>query len=450
MDRDGRGWTAAVLVFLVGAIASARDAAGGENDQRDDSTPAAARQTVKLIALKFRDPQYLHGVLMPLGVQISPDVQTNRLLVIALPDEIKQVEDLVRELDVPIERTQDQPQLELKLYRLRHRQPSDLMQCLIPMLSGRGRISADPGSRSLLVKDEPTVHTDVSMIIREIDAPLNELAALKSVEEPAAMAPGQSDAGDSPFPSYVAERPHENSPRAVKLRVRVCEVNRAALDGWDDESGSISDNALFREIRGGSSLHAAFGSDAVDACVAEMAERGLLKVVCAPAITVRSGCPATFLSCIDEFESPVVIEEDSSTEATTRVAGLVVDLKFVPTVDDEGQVRLRMSAPFQSPQRAVASDSGTSTEETCPTENDFVELKNYAVFAARGRITVRKPAEPGRNGLGSVPVLGQLLRPKRSVMQETEVIVFAAAEVDDSHDPERVARDPNRVEPMSR
>ena len=176
MTGRGSEWMRVPVACLALVAALSATSVLAESPRADDAPDQTAQPTAKLIALKFRDPQCLIEVLRPLPAQISPDPQTSRLLVIARPDEIKQVEDLVRELDVPIERTKDQPQLELKLYRLKYRQPHDLVECVAPMLSERGRISADAGSRTLLVKDEPTIHTDIALIIREIDAPLADPA----------------------------------------------------------------------------------------------------------------------------------------------------------------------------------------------------------------------------------------------------------------------------------
>lgn len=452
MARTGLGWTAAKVVLFSWIATRVIALARAEDGRPNVPPPAVSQSTAKLIALKFRDPQYLHGVLMPLGLQISPDVQTNRLLVIGRPEEIKQVEDLVRELDVPIERTKDQPQLELKLYRLCHRQPDDLMQCVVPMLSERGRIAADAGSRTLLVKDEPTVHTDVAMIIREIDAPLGETVAEKTIPEESLQPAGQNMTekwicGLRMSPPGTAI-PIARERQTIKLRVRVCEINRGVVNGLGDEPTSIADNLLFREIRGGSPMQAAFESGAVEACVAEMVERGVLKVVCEPTIAVLSGSTATFVSCTDEFEGPVVIEEDSLTEATTRVSGLAVDLKFIPTVVEPGLIRLQMSAPFL-PRATPASDSEMS-EEDQPALNSAVELKVSQILAASGKIRIAKQAEPNRGGFGSVPVLGQLFRTKRSFTQESELIVLVAAEPLEVPQRDKLAREMSKDEPAGR
>ena len=306
------------------------------------------------------------------------------------------------------------------------RQPSELMQCVVPMLSDRGRISADPGSRTLLVKDEPTVHTDVAMILREIDAPLGEPVALKTVHERTDAASGQHQPDDVQYSTPVLDLPAAKEQRTIKVRARVCEINRAAASGLDDDSSPMLDNPLVRELRGGSPVHATFGAGDVETCVAQLVDRGVLKVVCEPSIAMLSGTTATFVSCIDEFEGPVVIEEDSLTEATTRVAGLAVDLKLIATVLEAGLIRLQMCAPFV-PAVAEMAESETGAADR-PSEAPSVELKHGEVFASSGKITVSKPAEPGRGGLGAVPVLGQLFRAKRSVTQETELIIFVTAE----------------------
>ena len=211
---------------------------------------------------------------------------------------------------------------------------------------------------------------------------------------------------------------------------------------------SLDENPLFDCIRRGGSLRAAFDSADFEACYEELISHRVLKSLCTPTIRVLSGHTATFLSSTGELDGPVVLEEDSPSEASTRVNGLEVDLRFVPTVIDSEHIQLQVSAPFLPMPEAATESEMNDTDR--PVAQGAVELQKGQVLAASGKICISKPAESGRGGIGAVPVLGQLFRNKRPVTQETELIVVATAEIVDDQEPQKVAREPSGDEPKSR
>ena len=449
MDRVRRGrdagWAMVVIACLFGT-------ASGAEKLGTESSHAAPEPITKLIVLKYRDPENLRNVLGALPVHFSPDVQTNRLLVIALPEQMKQVEELVRELDVPIERTAVQPELELRVYRLRHRQPRELLDCLVPMLSDRGKISADPGSRTLIVKDEPAIHTDLVMLLRELDVVLGDAsgatATASAPDMPLKRLTDEVTINTTPQILPVASNAGSNPQQpTVQLRLRVCELNREALPKLTEELGPAGEASLLAAILEGSPLNSAHSQSDVEECLAKMLEHGAIKMLSEPTLHVVSGYAASFLSSMGGLDAPVVVEDDPATEATTRFNGWGMDLRFVPTVVSPDHIVLQMSPPFSPPHREA--NKPMAFEADGQPELLSVELRRGQVHATSGKVRTAKQIEPSQGGLGAVPVLGQLFRSKRQALQESEMILLVHPEIVDQR-ADQIARQPGTNPTQSR
>ena len=444
MTGTGRGCGgAAVSWFVMLVLASASATAEATNS--DDAPERPAQPTTKLIALKYRDSLSVREVLNILPANITADVQTNRLLVLGNAEEIRQVEELVRELDVPIERTSARPEPELKVYRLRHRAPDELMHCLTPMLSERGKISADPGSRTLLVKDEPAVHTDLAMIIRELDV---NLAAVAPASLDDAVRPTQpiNPVGDlRHFNARAAESTASLDPNSatraaaepsVKLHLKICEINRTVFAGLPADDPAVALSPLVPELaRGGKLCSVAEPFDHA-AWLRTMAERGALKIVGEPTLIVASGHSASFFKQIGEYAAPLVIEDDTDMDAVTQVAGLGVDLKFLPTVAGPDRVRLQAASAFDAKPDGGDADSAAQGPPFVS-----VDVRAGQLFALSGTVTERADAPPA-TGVGKVPLLGQLLRGKRQTPKRTELLILVIPEVVPPRDPTDIALEP--------
>ncbi len=399
----------------------------------DDAAPGTATQEAiaRVIPLKFRDPDYLAEILRILPVTISADMQTHRLIALGRPDDLKQVEDLVRELDVPIERTAVAPELELRVYRLRNRTPQELLDCLEPMLSPRGKISGDPTSRTLIIKDDPGVHTDITMLVRELDvagATPKAPAALVALSSPVSVAVA------APVADHPARTPEPAHEPAVFLRVRVCEIQPQALRGLTGLPGDPRpDSALAALLRGG----APATLDDTDLATCDALVRdGVLRPLAECTVSTPSGHAATLLAG-DSYEAPVV-EEDEVDPSTVFVPGLCADLRFEPTVIAPGHLLLH-AQPI--PGCCPPCDQG-ETGAHAPAEYISVELDEGRTFAMRGRIARSRQAE--KSALGGIPLLGALLPSRPAPPRETELLVLVSAAASQESGTAQLALQPSR------
>jgi type II secretory pathway component GspD/PulD (secretin) len=110
---------------------------------------------------------FLFGGAGP-GVFLAPDERTNSILVVAPPERLKEVVDLIGELDKPVE-------LSTKVYRLKTIAPERVDRLVKDLLgSAAKRIyqsSVDRDSQSLVVSATPTVHDRITTLLKELDVP---------------------------------------------------------------------------------------------------------------------------------------------------------------------------------------------------------------------------------------------------------------------------------------
>jgi hypothetical protein len=433
MSSFARGWHILALLICLAtwaALASAR---------ADDMTERPARRAVRLIALEHRDAAAVRDALRALPVRITADPESNRLLVLGSGEDLEQLERLVRELDVPIARKPDQPALELKVYRLRHRSPDELAACLTPMLSERGKLAADAGSRSLVVKDEPSAHAELATIIRELDIPVAACPLDLSPQPTAARTAGALE-GEPLLGVAVPQSPSAATPTGthLNLQLKICEVNRIgyclgptpSTDRLEDTPPY--DNALATELLAGDTFCSAFGPFDHEAWLRAMSERGLLKVVAEPTLVVQSGRSANFFKQVGQYAEPLVTDDESA-DSVVQVPGLRADLRFLATVCGPEHVRLETVSPFSS-----------GFESASESPHISVELCRGQLLAMCGMVTERAAA-PRASGVDKVPVLGQLVRSARATTKRTELLILAIPQISSPRDPAGIALEPTGV-----
>lgn len=112
------------------------------------------------------------GAAQALPVQLSADERVNQIIVLSPPDRTKEVVDLIKGLDKPLD-------LQTKVYRLRSVSPDKvdkLMKGLLGQGAKRGyQSSVDADSQTLVAAATPEVHAQIASVIRELDVPISEV-----------------------------------------------------------------------------------------------------------------------------------------------------------------------------------------------------------------------------------------------------------------------------------
>ena len=140
------------------------------------------------------------GAAQALPVQLSADERINQIIVLSPPDRTKEVVDLIKGLDKPLD-------LSTKVYRLKSVSPDRVDKLMKGLLGPAARrayqSSIDSDSQTLVVAASPEVHAQIESVVRELDVPMTEVQSpvrfykLKNTRAVDVLATVQSLYGDS-------------------------------------------------------------------------------------------------------------------------------------------------------------------------------------------------------------------------------------------------------------
>ncbi len=169
-----------------------------------------------------------------------------------------------------------------------------------------------------------------------------------------------------------------------------------------------------------------------------LAQDHLARILAEPNLTVMSGQSASFLA---GGEFPIPIGQQAG-QITIDFKKYGVNLTFLPTVQSDGRITLKVSPEVSqlSTQGAVTLTAGNSTIQipalTVRRADTTVELGSGQSFAVAGLLQdTSDQGDTGLPGLGELPVLGSLFRSDKFIRNETELVIivtpYIARPVDD-------------------
>jgi pilus assembly protein CpaC len=165
------------------------------------------------------------------------------------------------------------------------------------------------------------------------------------------------------------------------------------------------------------------GTVSFDARLEALEQKGVIRTLAKPNLMAMSGEEASFLAG-GEIPYPV---PNGLTGVTLDFRQYGVKLKVTPTVEDNGQIRLKVSPEVsQLDQSTAVSIGGITVPGILETNaSTTVDLRDGQAFAIAGLFqqdyndTVRQVP-----GLGNVPVLGSLFRSANWQHKQTELIII--------------------------
>ena len=218
----------------------------------------------------------------------------------------------------------------------------------------------------------------------------------------------------------------------VVLEVRVLEASRASFQDLGF-SGQITDgHSVFTwgsglvgatPANGALALRSKIGTVSLDLALEALEEKGMIRTLARPNLVALSGEKASFLAG-GEFPYPVPQGVD---QITIQFRTYGVKLNFIPTVQDNGLIRLQVAPEVSQLDLANSIKLGGVTVPGIITRraDTTVELKNGDSLAMGGLFqhtydnTLRQFP-----GLGDLPVIGALFRSSRWKRAETELVII--------------------------
>ena len=334
-------------------------------------------------------------------------------------------------------------------------------------LGGTNILVYDRG-RNLVEVIDVLVGQDASQIEAEIAASMpNEKIRVRSIGKGVLLSGEASNNSAAARARAIAERylPAGDIANAlnilnaeqIKLEVRVLEVSRSSLKelGLDltaaNESGFVLGSGtglVGSQAQGFLRLLTNSGTLSIDATLAALEEKGMLRTLARPDLTALSGEAASFLAG-GEFPIPVAADVDAETDRTrlgVEFKEFGVKLGFKPTVRDGGLIRLEVSPEVSQidTRRTVRLGNieipGLSVRRT----QTVVELRDGQSFAVAGLFQQEyNNSVRALPFLGDIPVIGALFRSARWRRSETELVIIVTPRVVQPTDsPTGGARDP--------
>jgi pilus assembly protein CpaC len=267
--------------------------------------------------------------------------------------------------------------------------------------------------------------------------------------------------------------------RQVELKVRFVEVDRSRLNQFGINlfapggssfigSGTTQQFSTMTTLTSGSGTGLLAGSNVlnvsnplnflfysakanVGVSVQDLENKQVLQILAEPTITTLNGQPANFLAG-GEFPFPVV--QGSSTGATSitiQFRPFGVRLGFVPKVNPDGTIELKVSPEVSALDytNAVSISGYTIPAISTKHVDTQVVLHSGQSFAISGLLDHRTTDALSRTpGIASVPVLGALFRSKNINLTTSELIIVVTPTLVDPLSERSTPADPEPVRPF--
>ncbi|HEX3701228.1 MAG TPA: type II and III secretion system protein family protein [Phenylobacterium sp.] len=233
-------------------------------------------------------------------------------------------------------------------------------------------------------------------------------------------------------PQFVTNNLTVRASQEVVLEVRVMEVTRSALQDFGinatvgnssfqfgSGTGLISGNAPQGQLHftGGS------GNTSIDVQLQALETKGLIRTLARPNLVAVSGEKASFLAG-GEFPFPVPQGID---QVTIEFRPYGVKLNFMPTVEDNGLIRLDVEPEVSAldPANSLRLSNLTVPALTTRRARTVVELKDGEALTIGGLFQHDYSNSVAQiPGLGSIPILGALFRSAEWKKDESELVII--------------------------
>lgn len=220
----------------------------------------------------------------------------------------------------------------------------------------------------------------------------------------------------------------------VMVEVRVLEVNRSALRDLGFNINASNEHGSFNFSSGSGlngnqtpagalSLGGSIGSVSVQAQLAALEQKGMVRTLARPNLMAMSGEEASFLAG-GEFPYPI---PTGPQQIGIEFRQFGVKLNVTPTVEPNGQIRLKVAPevsaldPSQHLRIAGFDLPSLSIRKTATT----VELKSGQSFAIAGMFQADYVNSVGQiPWAGDVPILGALFKSASWKRRETELVII--------------------------
>lgn len=253
-------------------------------------------------------------------------------------------------------------------------------------------------------------------------------------------------------PGAVSSSLTVQAAQQVMLEVRILEASRDSLKDFginlaiQNNSGVVFGSGLGlignNPAQGTLALSSNVGPTRLDMTIKALEEKGIIRTLARPNLAAISGEEAAFLAG-GEFPYPVPSGKDN---VTIEFKPFGVNLKFTPTVQDSGLIRLKVSPEVSAldPTNALKIGAYELPSLTVRRASTTIELRDGESFAIAGMFqqdyvnAVRQMP-----WLGDIPVLGTLFKSGRWKRSETELVILVTPRLTTAAESRGLSPDPS-------
>jgi pilus assembly protein CpaC len=236
-------------------------------------------------------------------------------------------------------------------------------------------------------------------------------------------------------PKSVTSEIKVSTAEQVMVEVRVLEVNRTALKdiGFNLNAQSSGGNFSFTSGTGGLNgnqtpsgvlnIGGTIGGVSIDATVAALEQKGMVRTLAKPNLIAMSGQEASFLAG-GEFPYPI---PNGPQTVGIEFRQFGVKLNVTPQVEPNGQIQLKINPevsaldPSNHLRIAGFDIPGLITRKA----QTVVELKDGQSFAIAGMFQQDYVNSVGQiPGVGDIPIIGALFKSASWQRKETELVII--------------------------
>lgn len=234
-------------------------------------------------------------------------------------------------------------------------------------------------------------------------------------------------------PGAVSSSITVETAQQVMLEVRILEASRDSLKDFGINlaiqnnsgvifgtgSGLVGNNPATGTLQVSTNV----GPTTIDMTLRALEEKGVIRTLARPNLAAISGEEATFLAG-GEFPYPV---PNAMGEISIEFKPFGVNLKFTPTVQDNGLIRLKVAPEVSAldPTNTLKLGNYELPALTVRRASTTIELKDGESFAVAGMFQ-QDYVNSARQvpWLGDIPIIGTLFRSGRWRRQETELLIL--------------------------
>lgn len=339
--------------------------------------------------------------------KMEVNTKTNQIIVFDTPDILKQIEDMVKELD---------KEIQLRIFQLNYADPTEIQNKLAQFIpKTEGEIMADTRTNSIIVKALPSVQKEVEALLGKWDR------QNKQVQIEAKMIEVTVD--DS---MKLGINWEYQTPTTFKRH----EPSTSDLKG--DFGMDLTEGGIFKV--------GTLSADDYTATLEMLATRANTDVLSSPKVTVLDGQEASIH--IGSSEPYVVTSEDPVTGFVTESTNFIdVGIKLIvtPKIGQDNHITMAIHPEVSSSRRVAEANNAlavdTTEADTTLTVKDGQTVVLGGLMKQNTKKTVKKIPL-----LGDIPILGLLFRNMNEENVKKELMVFITPHILTADG--KIARDP--------